>query len=1206
MSTCPDAPPRSCGRPADVPMMAAAFRPRWHGRPLSARLAAAALAALVAASLVACDTTPGPTPSPSVPVAIADKPPLAIDGEISDADLAHDSRDDLFRTPFGAVPAGTEVTLRLRAAAGDVEAATVRVWDAVEELQALVTMEVVATDPTDGEHGYDYWQATLRTSAQPTVLYYRFIVKDGPTTRYVEDDVEADGAAVPEASDGGSGRVYPASPDASWQIDVYEPDFATPDWARGAVVYQIFPDRFFNGDPSNDPDPASQPGPDGAARFRRGTVYGNPVLQKAWTDLPEGYCRAYTGVPCDEQPLGRDFFGGDLAGITAKLDDLGDLGVTVLYLNPIFAAPSNHRYDTSSYDEIDPDLGTREEFDELVAAAGERGIRVILDGVFNHVSSDSPWFDRERHYPETGACEAASSPYRGWFTFRPPAANEPSPCAPSAADGTDTYYQGWFGFDTIPEVLEQPSVFDLYVGEDGVARTWVEAGSGGWRLDVMDNLSHGFMRQIREAVKTADPDALIIGEQWHDTSLWLLGDEADTTMNYRFRRAVIGLINGDTPDLDGAIAGITPSQFASRMEGVLEDYPAPAFQTLLNLVDSHDTTRILWTLTPGADNPAAKSEAAALAEGKAKLRQVAAIQLTFPGMASIYYGTEAGLTGHDDPDDRRPYPWDDRDEELRSWYRTLAQARGTHVALREGDLRFVHADDDQGTLAWVRRTDEQAAVTVLNLSDGPREVEIDLEGVIPTGTTLTDVLDNGTTQVGPDSIVVNLEARGSAVLVTDPGADLAPPGAPTGLTATAAAGQVSLAWQAPAGDAAAGYTVWRSLVPGGGYKVVGTTQDTSLVDSTVRNGTTWHYVVVANDAAGNSGPRSDEAVALPRLTVADARLEGPADVAQPLSAVEPGTPIGARVRVDGVTSLAGATPGVRAQLGFGPADAADVDDFRWTDMAFAADIEGADRLTGTVRPEELGAWLVVLRVSTDGGTTWTFADRGGLLGETWANRADQRVVLTATPASDAEPPPQPGAARVAVVSGASLTIAWDAVTAVDLYRYEVLRGTAPGGPYELVGTATPDEPAFTDDGVVQGNDYVYVVTAVDTSFNRSPQSVEVAAAAESREVDVTFTVSLPPSTPVGDTIFIAGDFQGWNPGGTPMTKVDDRTWTITLPFTEGSPPQYKYTRGTWEAVEKDDACGEIANRTIDVAFGTQGAQEVQDVVGKWRDVDGCP
>ena len=1163
---------------------------------------------IVVAGILSQAWLPGPTesPAPSGAVAVTDKTPLAPDGKIETDDLAHDSRSDMYRTPFGAVTAGTDVIIRLRSAAGDLTEATVRVWDQVNELQALLPMTLVATDPTRGGHGFDYWQITLHTSAKPTVLWYRFIVRDGTATTYLEDDPPDDGGAVAEGSDGGAGRGYAASIDASWQIDVYDPAFATPDWAKGAVAYQIFPDRFFDGDPSNNPSSAAQQGSDGADVFRYGDVYGNPVLAKTWDERPEGYCRAYQAGTCSEGPLGRDFFGGDLAGVTAKLDDLAALGVTLIYLNPIFAAPSNHRYDTSSYDYIDPDLGTAADFEALVSAANARGIRVLLDGVFNHVSSDSPWFDRSRRYAEVGACEAADSSYRSWFTFRPPAANEPAPCAPTTAGGDDTYYVGWFGFDTIPEVIEQSAVYDLFTANDGIVQHWIAEGTAGWRLDVMDNLSHKFMRLIRASAKAANPEAIVIGEKWDDASIFLLGDQADTTMNYRFRRAVIRLVIGDTPDLDGAIAGLTPSQFRERMLGVMEDYPAPAWETLLNLVDSHDTTRILWTLAPGKDDPAVKESAAGLGAAKAKVRLVSAIQLTWPGIASIYYGTEAGLSGHDDPDDRRPYPWDSIDTALRDWYRTLGKLRSDHEALRTGDLRFLAADDATGTLAYLRGTATEAAITILNLGEESQTgISIDLAGRIPDGTVLTDGISGIERTVASGKVTIDLAAHGAAVLITPAGTDLAGPDAPTDLTAAATGGAVELTWKGPAD--ATSYQVWRSILSRGGYELVGTTTTPTFRDATARNGTRSFYVIVGLDAAGNAGSRSDEVDVLPQLTLADARLAGPAAVEQAISAVDPGVRIDALVKAGAATAAAGPTIGIRAQLGVGPGESPDPGaDFAWSEMAWVADEGEADRLGGTVRPEELGAYNVVLRVSTDGGATWSYADRGGIVAGpdgAWSYRADQAVSLAVLPNADTEPPPEPANLRVATAGDASVTLAWDGVDAADLFRYEIGRSASSGGPFEAVGSST--DPSFTDASIRSGDSYVYVVTAVDNAFNRSGPSAEVAAAAVSRDVLVTFTVTLPANTPTGDKIFIAGDFQGWNPGGTPMTKVDDVTWTIAVPFTEGVEPQYKYTRGTWDAVEKDDACGEIPNRTFSVTYGDTGSQTVADTVAKWRDIDQC-
>ena len=353
-------------------------------------------------------------------------------------------------------------------------------------------MSVVARDATGGEHGHDWWEATLPTTNVPSLLYYRFIVRDGGTTRYVEDDA---------LLDGGSGEALAASDDRSWQLVTYDPAFETPAWAEGAIAYQVFPDRFANGDPSNDPSPEASPGADGADRYRYGDVYGNPVLPLDWeSDLPEGHCRAYTSPaePCDDEPLGRDFYGGDLAGIRQHLPELDELGVTLLYLNPVFAAPSNHRYDTSDYTVVDPDLGTDADLAALVADAEALGIRVVLDGVFNHTSSDSPFFDRAARFDELGACESATSEWASWYEFAP---GPPAKCY----DGTT--YTDWFGFDTLAVLAENPDTFGYFLGDDGIATRWIEAGIGGWRLDVMNEIGHDSLRGLRRSVKGVDPDA---------------------------------------------------------------------------------------------------------------------------------------------------------------------------------------------------------------------------------------------------------------------------------------------------------------------------------------------------------------------------------------------------------------------------------------------------------------------------------------------------------------------------------------------------------------------------------------------------------------------------------------------------------------------------------------------------------------------------
>jgi hypothetical protein len=423
------------------------------------------------------------------------------------------------------------------------------------------------------------------------------------------------------------------------------------------------------------------------------------------------------------------------------------------------------------------------------------------------------------------------------------------------------------------------------------------------------------------------------------------------------------------------------------------------------------------------------------------------------------------------------------------------------------------------------------------------------------------------------------------------------------VTVEATSAAIELTWMGPAD--AAGYQVWRSILSQGGYELVGTTTKPSFDDATARNGTRSYYVVVAVDVAGNPSPRSIEANVLPQLQLADARLAGPAEVGQPLSALDAGVRIEALVKAGTATAAVGPTVGIRAQLGVGTPDADPAAEYTWTEMAWLADAGDADRLGGTVRPEALGTYNVVLRVSTDGGASWSYADRGGIVAGpdgTWAYRADQAVALAVTANPDAEAPPPPLNVRILAAGAASVTLAWDPVSAPDLFRYEVSRSETAGGPYDPIGSSL--EPSFDDASIRAGGSYVYVVVAVDTAFNRSEPSAEAAGAAVSREVPVTFTVSLPANTPPADTIYIAGDFQLWDPGATPMTRVDASTWTITVTFTEGDEPLYKYTRGSWEAVEKDDACGEIPNRTFTVTFG-EGSQAVTDSVGKWRDVDQC-
>jgi glycosidase len=867
--------------------------------------------------------------------------------------------------------------------------------------------------------------------------------------------------------------------------------------------------------------------------------------------------------------------------------------VTAIYLNPIFAAPSNHRYDTTDYLSVDADLGTDADFDAFVAGAHARGIRVILDGVFNHVSSDSPWFDRLGRYPELGACESADSPYRDWFTFRAPGPGQPSPCAPSEPGGDDTFYDSWAGFDTIPALRETPEVVELIAGEDGVIRHWLRRGIDGWRLDVADDLSPELLRAVRIAARAEDPEALIIAEQWHDSSAWLLGDQADSTMDYRFRRAAIGLVNGDTPDLDGAITGLTPSGFERTMAGMQEDYPAAAWNALLHMVDSHDTTRILWTLTPAAEDDVSKSDTAARGLGLEALRLVSAIQLTMPGMASVYYGDEVGLSGQDDPDDRRPYPWGAEDTDLLAWYTRLGELRHDRSALRDGALVFLGAEDAVGALAYLRRSADDAALVAINVGDREWALDLDVAGRLPDGVVLQDALaglaggsaDPTPITVSNGRVTVRLPARSARVLLPDVDTDLTAPPAPGRIEAVAAPGEVVLSWQPVAG--ATRYEVWRSLVSGGGSRLVGRTVDPTFGDRNVLNGAHAYHVVTALDAAGNVSARSPEAVALPQVSIASVAAAGPSTREAPVSLTGPAVPVTGTVSLAAGPSTDPAT-GIRVQVGVGPVGS-DTDDASWAWATATPDTPGPDAWTGGVRPQQAGTFATAIRASSDGGRSWVVSD----LDRT----------LTMLPDADPNAPAAPVDLRLLDVTADHVTLRWTAGTAEDTARYVVLRG-ADGSEPEVIGTTT--DPLYADMAVEAGTLYTYQVAAQDDGADMSSPSSPLDVVAEERLVTLTFRVTVPADTPADAQLFIAGDFQGWAPGDTPMTRIDASTWSIELPLESGTALQYKYTRGSWEAVEKDGQCGEIPNRTLTVDGSAGPAQTIDDTVAIWRDVAGCP
>lgn len=468
-----------------------------------------------------------------------------------------------------------------------------------------------------------------------------------------------------------------------WQLTVYDKDFRTPDWIKGGIIYQIFPDRFAcsGEDKENVPDD----------RVMRNDRDGEPY----WRPDPNG------------KVLNNDYFGGDLKGICEKLDYLKDLGVTCIYLNPIFEAHSNHRYDTADYTKIDPLLGTQEDFESLCEKADEKGIKIILDGVFSHTGCDSKYFNQYGRYDTVGAYQSQNSEYYGWYKFK----NWPDD------------YLSWWGIKLLPEVIEEnPDFIEYIAGENGIARKWLKFGASGWRLDVADELPDIFLDSFRKAVKEENPDALVMGEVWEDASnkfsygqrrRYLTGDQLDSVMNYPFAGAVIDFVRTGIAEL-----------FCSRIMTITENYPKQVLDVLMNHISTHDTMRAITALAGESceyrDRYWQSTHSLSEKEyhyGVHLMKMATAVQFTLPGVPSIYYGDEAGMQGYKDPFNRCCYPWGNENKDLIEWYKKLGEIRRNNKCFIDGEIEFLSGV--AGCVAYARRKDENAVLVISNSNSHP-------------------------------------------------------------------------------------------------------------------------------------------------------------------------------------------------------------------------------------------------------------------------------------------------------------------------------------------------------------------------------------------------------------------------------------------------------------------------------------------------------
>ena len=568
----------------------------------------------------------------------------------------YNSRDPLYKSKFGAVASGESLKLRL------LLHSDARVHEAFLCLKKDgEATKNIKMEPAEWLDGYRFYETELTFTEG--LYFYCFSYSSDFGDFYVT------------AFEHNVGLV--SSEGKWWQQTCYDSGFATPDWIKGGIIYQIVPDRFYNsGTPKNG-------------------VPEDRYITANWYKQPE--YRQNNG-PCS---LCNDYYGGDLAGITEKLPYIASLGVNCIYLNPIFEAHSNHRYNTADYMKIDPLLGDEEDLRTLCREAEKLGIGIILDGVFSHTGDDSIYFNKYGRYGDKGAFRDADSPFKNWFKFKTWPEN----------------YHSWWGISTLPETVEENPEFDTFVtGEEGVIRYWMRQGVKGWRLDVADELPDSILDNIRKAVKSENPEGFLLGEVWEDATnkisygtrrRYLRGAQLDSVMNYPFADSIIKYVCGG----DG-------KDFIDEVATILEDYPQAAANVLMNHLGTHDTARILTKLGT-TDYPSSRAEQSAKRlseqeynEGVERLRLAAVIQYTLPGVPSVFYGDEAGVEGYGDPFCRASYPWGKENTELLEFYRWLGRVRKENDIFKDGV--FYPLIGGLGSMAYMRKKGDEEFLVAVN------------------------------------------------------------------------------------------------------------------------------------------------------------------------------------------------------------------------------------------------------------------------------------------------------------------------------------------------------------------------------------------------------------------------------------------------------------------------------------------------------------
>lgn len=1150
---------------------------------------------------------------------VASKEITDLDGQVNGDMLYHNTWESLYKYPFGAVEEGTDVTVRMHAQKGDLQYARVLVRNTNTNRSDLYNMEKVSTITVDEEE-VDIWEATF-TPDEIGVYGYKFIAGDGDTAKYyVEDGYEGKTGTV-----GDKNGLF-------FQLTVYDKDYQTPDWMKEAVVYQIFPDRFNNGNTSNDDAKTNARGEEPIEVPESwNSLPDNPRLgEKNMSDIDGGY--SGDGI------WSNDFFGGDIKGIQEKLDYLQGLGVNTLYLNPISMAASNHKYDATDYKSLDPMFGTEEEFKSFTKELKSRGMHLIVDGVFNHVGDDSIYFDRYGKYDTVGAYEYweyvydkmnneglteetamtkaddyfvksgqvfSEEKWHLWFNIKNSKVD--------VGTTNERYdYQGWWGYDSLPEFksLTKDEAIELglasasdefvnkssewnnkelvdyiYKDEDSVAKQWIDWGADGWRLDVANEVDTVFWNDFREVMKEHNEDTLILGEIWDDASKYFVGDQYDSVMNYRIRAALIDYLkNGNATRLNDTLMA------------VYEDYPEEAFYALMNLMGSHDVARAIYVLGGGVDSEErAEFSDYDKALGKQRLKLAALFEFGYAGAPTIYYGDEASVTGSKDPDCRRTYPWGNEDESLVSFYEAIGSVRENNKELFSyGDLTTLYTGAE-GVYVYGRSYEDEHAIVAINPTNTDAKVTIDLKEFTGNGTKFIDGLDSSykvTVKDGKAEITIP-SMTGRMMTSTNV---IKLPDSVNKVTGTEGNGEVTLKWDAV--KDAKEYKIYYSSFKGSLKTEVKTVENTEATIDGLVNGNRLYFAVSVIDKEGNESVLtwSDELTPHSKITwfgnLSDVKVDK-VDISTPIN-------VNAEVFIENISNEEGVSAGLVGRLLVKyPGDK----EFTVVKANYSGEAGNNDMFTASFIANKSGKYEYKYEFTTKG--TYGFNDENSV-SYTEVKVFELSSVEDGIPAEAIElktPEEQSG----------EVNLNWSVVGTNNITLYEIVRNGV-----VVARIQDGSMVSYKDTDVRNKTEYKYEVIAY-TNGGNSVKSNEVTVTPDLVMVEVTFKLHAPSYTPLDATITMPGVMNGWDVNSWEMSRNGAVTadWTYTISVLEGETIEYKYVKGgEWNqealmnysnpkaANQSKYGCttGEGGNEKITVVNQGDGKMLVENEVVRWKDM----